>query len=696
MNFNFTTKNLILTGCAFMGLLQSCESSLDRIQDWEEQNPATVSSNISEVTAPDGFNFATTASSTFRIVAQNEETGEVMNQIGVQLFKEQADGTLSLLSKGATDDYGIYQPNLSLPTYTDSLLIQVVGAGFPQWHRVSVNANGTTDYNLGAETNPEGRILEDPLEGPANPGEGLKTGGLSSRSGFEYMGSFTNWGRPNYLTTSRRINSDLVNFVNSNLPLRGTPDEINENYFQEQFSNSLVFNQDGELWLTFAHEGAGFRNSVGFFTFDPNNPPTSADEIEVRTIAFPNTSYRRSGGSLSSGHRVYLGEFEQGTGVGWFLVPNGYNWRNRTVNESNATRYSIDELNTFTDDPYRRHMVLLTNNDDEYFVLGIEDLNRPSGDNDFDDVIMIVDASPWGAVDIATPPADPIPTDTDGDGVADFNDIYPLDPERAFTSYAPGQGNYGTIAFEDMWPRIGDYDFNDLVVDYSFIEILDAKERVKDIELSLSVRAMGASQNHGFAMRLPIDPSLVESVTGQVLTDDYIRVASNGTEVGMRETIIPMFTDGFALFGDVQRGGIVNTDPERPRHNPGRLTVKITFRNALDKDVLGAAPYHPFMLRSQDRSREIHLAGNHPTTSANMESFNTEADASNLETGFFYVDENNLPWAIHVPESFVYPVEQTPINEVYENFADWATFGGESNRGWYQNNNGNVNASNGY
>ncbi len=696
MNFNFTTKNLILTGCVFMGLLQSCESSLDRIQDWEEENPAAVSSNIKEVTAPEGFNFATTANSNFRIVASDEASGETISQLGVQLFKQLPDGSLSMVAKGATDQDGIYHPNLSLPTYTDSLLVQVVGAGFPQWHRISVSADQTTDYNLGAEINTSGRILEDPLEGPENPAEGLRSGGLSSRSGYEYMGSYSNNGKPKYLTSSRKMDSKLMNFISDNLPLSGTADEVNENYFSADFTNSLVFNQDGELWLTFAHEGAGYRNSVGYFTFDPEDPPTSVDQLEVRTVAFPNASYRRSGGSLKSGDRVYLGKFEKGTGVGWFLVPNGYDTRNRIVKESRATRYSIDELNTFTDDEYRQHMLMLTNNDEEYFVLGIEDLNRPSGDNDFDDVVMIVDANPWGSVEVSTPTTDPVPADQDGDGVADFNDIYPLDPERAYTSYAPGQGNYGTIAFEDMWPKIGDYDFNDLVVDYSFIEILNAKEQVKDIELDLSVRAMGASQNHGFAMRLPIDPSLVESVSGQLITDDYIRMDRNGTEAGMNETIIPMFTDGFSLFENVESGGIVNTDPEKPEHKPGRLKVTITFRNAIDKDVLGSAPYEPFMLRSQDRSREIHLAGNHPTTSANMETFNTEADASNLEKGFYYVDENNLPWAIHVPESFVYPIEQTPINEVYENFADWATYGGESSRGWYQNVSGNINSSNGF
>jgi hypothetical protein len=27
---------------------------------------------------------------------------------------------------------------------------------------------------------------------------------------------------------------------------------------------------------------------------------------------------------------------------------------------------------------------------------------------------------------------------------------------------------YGTLAYEDLWPSKGDYDFNDLVVDYDF------------------------------------------------------------------------------------------------------------------------------------------------------------------------------------------------------------------------------------
>jgi len=54
-------------------------------------------------------------------------------------------------------------------------------------------------------------------------------------------------------------------------------------------------------------------------------------------------------------------------------------------------------------------------------------------------------------------------TDSDGDGIQDADDDFPNDPARAFINFFPAAG-YGSLAFEDLWPGKGDYDFNDLVV----------------------------------------------------------------------------------------------------------------------------------------------------------------------------------------------------------------------------------------
>jgi len=36
--------------------------------------------------------------------------------------------------------------------------------------------------------------------------------------------------------------------------------------------------------------------------------------------------------------------------------------------------------------------------------------------------------------------------------------------------YYPSQDHYGTAMFEDLWPKTGDYDLNDLVIDANWIE----------------------------------------------------------------------------------------------------------------------------------------------------------------------------------------------------------------------------------
>ncbi len=78
--------------------------------------------------------------------------------------------------------------------------------------------------------------------------------------------------------------------------------------------------------------------------------------------------------------------------------------------------------------------------------------------------------------------------DTDGDGISDANDDYPNDGTRAFDSYFPASGT-ATLAFEDLWPSQGDYDFNDLVVDYSFQTVTDASDYVVELFASFTVRA---------------------------------------------------------------------------------------------------------------------------------------------------------------------------------------------------------------
>ena len=42
--------------------------------------------------------------------------------------------------------------------------------------------------------------------------------------------------------------------------------------------------------------------------------------------------------------------------------------------------------------------------------------------------------------------------DTDGDGIKDRDDSYPLEADKAFETFTPSKYGWGTVAFEDLWP----------------------------------------------------------------------------------------------------------------------------------------------------------------------------------------------------------------------------------------------------
>ncbi len=59
-------------------------------------------------------------------------------------------------------------------------------------------------------------------------------------------------------------------------------------------------------------------------------------------------------------------------------------------------------------------------------------------------------------------------------------------------NHFPASG-YGTPAFEDLWPSKGDYDFNDLVLDYHFEIITNTNNKVDRVKGTFIIKAFGAA-----------------------------------------------------------------------------------------------------------------------------------------------------------------------------------------------------------
>ena len=69
---------------------------------------------------------------------------------------------------------------------------------------------------------------------------------------------------------------------------------------------------------------------------------------------------------------------------------------------------------------------------------------------------------------------------------------------------------------------------------------------------------------------------------------------------------------------------------------------------------------------------EIHVAGEKPTLKANTAVFGTGEDNTSLSTGKTYLSKKkNLPWALSMPSSFVWPTEKVEMVKAYPNFSAW-------------------------
>jgi len=278
--------------------------------------------------------------------------------------------------------------------------------------------------------------------------------------------------------------------------------------------------------------------------------------------------------------------------------------------------------------------------------------------------------------------ADLVATDTDSDGVNDATDVYPEDASRAFVSYFP-QKNEGTLAFEDLWPSKGDFDFNDLVVRYHYTLILNAQGLVKEIQYTVRLMAAGGSYKNGFGIEFPVPLNQVSSHTlNPDLTQNFVNLNSNVLEEGQQNAVAILFDNALKSLVHPGNGSTgINTTPLKPYSQPKVFNGILVLNTPMD--ILSDLPFNPFIFINGNRAKELHLIGSEPTDLADPSFFNTFADASGL--GLNYRSDDNLPWAINITDAFDYPIEKIEITQAHLHFYDWAVSSGVNYTNWYKN-----------
>ncbi len=648
-------------------------ASCRKINDSEGE--PNVSNDIESLAVPPTFDYNTSDDVEIRVYAKNNQDQPIPN-VRIDIYSDfQSEGG-RILASGNTNENGFFHRIHPIPDYYDSIIVATRYLGFPSEVQLPVS-NNEVNFTMGGKQQNQFKSASIPFK--------------STNSVFQPMGNWNSNGLPLYLEPENDVvDNAFLSDINASFPESQPVPSYHPEYIDPDNEYDFKILEPSDVWVTFVHEGAGYKNVLGYYTYILGNAPTHKDEIDTIHIIFPNVSFQGSGGELVTGNKVYLGEFPANTGIGWVLIANG--WRHDgTITEGYGLYFSSPELNPETDPDYQQHAVHLLDNGRDIFLLGFEDLNRMSwSDEDFNDAMFFITANPIQAIDLTgfetiTYTSD----DQDGDGVSDNFDDYPDDGARAFNNYYPNDSLTGTLAFEDLWPGKGDYDFNDMIIDYQINQVTNGDNEVVEIFASFTLRAMGASFKNGFGIELPIEPAAIASVTGQNLQSGLINVNANGTEAGQSNAVIIVFDNGYNVLSYPGSGIGINTDENAPLVDPETIDLVITLTEPRPINVVGIPSYNPFIFTNGNRSTEVHLPDRAPTDLADQSKFGTFGDDSNPAENRYYKTDNNLPWAIHVIESFEYPKEKAKVTDGYLNFGPWAETAGQNHSSWFRNEPGN-------
>lgn len=626
-----------------------------------------------DLNVPQGFDFSMTQNISFEVFVN--VGNEPLPGVPVHIYLDDPGSSVEP-NLNARKSYtfmsgidGRIAEQLTLPSYLTEIFLKTEFLGLPDVQRLLID-NGRIQFAYGDETGFSPKVPE------------IKGATLKSGLTVTAMGTYNGAGVPNYLTPDRdKLSSDFLGRINASLPESKRLPDSHPDYLVDGNEADIKVMEKADVWVTFVHEGAGYMNMLAYYVYDQNSPPQSINDIKNVKAIFPNASFAGSGGGLRSGDKVYLGQFDGGKAIGWILFANG--WTGSGFRTS-SPRFSDYRFNSESTDAKKKHMILLYDDIEEVLLMGFEDMDRDGGsDDDFNDAIFYVTANPIEAIEIKNVPPVDQPGDDDKDGISNTFDDYPNDPNLAFDFYYPAENQFGSLVAEDLWPSYGDFDFNDLVIDYQFHQFANPSNKVVKMDIAVKVRAIGASYRNGFGIELPVSPTAISTVTGYEVKGEVVNLLPKGIESGQSNAVIIFFEDAYDVLPFSGSGTGVNTSVDQPFVEPEMLTVHVDFAAPVAAATLSNMPFNPFIFINGSRGKEVHLPNTKPTNLADASLFGSSQDDTQPGSGKYYLSEDGLPWMLNIPESFVYPREKADIIGGYNWFSNWAVSGGASYRDWY-------------
>ncbi len=633
---------------------------------------------------------------TIELLQVNHDFGENFSFIPIAVYASEYDQYSEnqavadfFLGYGTTDERGSLQLSVSVPVGFSYYVFKPGYIGLPTDIRIPIETSKSLtakarNLSYTFATLPK-RVLGAPIQ-------------LPNTSWWFSNDTYATTGRPDSAITVP-ISDALLKDMNNSIFRYNREKRTDKDFVDSLAVGTLDFTADADVWLTFIHDSAAFSNTLGFYTYKTEDGRPSEILKEAITIVFPNASYReKNRGALDSGDSVYIGNIEAGTSLGFVIIANGWfpgsgsnpqgRVRDRGYQGIYYSEYAFNPEDAFDD---KQHAAIIYHEDENIFLVGMEDNKHTSSSYNFNDVIFaaVVDSG------TAIGNKDSIPSiqsdndnDSDKDGVIDALDAYPEDETRTTLEAVTG-----TLAFEDLWPKLGDYDFNDLVIGYTYKIDGNKENKIVSMDLTYTILASGAGFPNGLALSLPL------SKDAYTITDRrYSKPPASTPNLANRITDFPE-TDGsriliFKTQNEVMQHG-VKPNPFNTGDNnelePQSVSYTIELDAPIARNVLGSVPFDVFLLvdnaesdqKPEKANREVHLPHLPPTPLANPDFFNKDDDTTDVNTDRYYKSANNLPWAIHIPGSWDHPLERKSIADAYLYFGAWAESGGSKYADWY-------------
>ena len=216
----------------------------------------------------------------------------------------------------------------------------------------------------------------------------------------------------------------------------------------------------------------------------------------------------------------------------------------------------------------------------------------------------------------------------------------------------------GTLMFEDMYPQLGDYDFNDFVARYN-LRILYKYSRGKyyahKMCISVQIRAVGGIYKYEPYIRLTkvkADNIIIETTEKNVKSIK----GPNGEAIISYKSPTP--PSGYKYY---------NTEKNEMTKPDKFKEIWITLKNPIEyEDVMDKNYNIDMYIAKENHKQEIHLKGYEPVYDQHQD----------------YADKNNFVWGIRTWGIFDHAIEGKNFLKAYPQFKGWVTSGGKEYKRW--------------